>query len=317
MVGVAGRALRQKEHGIADPHRVGVVNLAEELAGIGKLRLEAGEHLFAHRVAAATRCRGRWRRPDPQAGSRIRASCGPCRSRRCVSPFLASRRGRRLQRGACGRQPGRECSRRSGCPAAGRAHRSSGRRPSSGTCRGSQSPAARRQGAPDWNESGGGSTSGVAGSPVTASASSRRFGGHSSRVVVGSKAKIQLARCIVSAIGAAEAAAAGAEAVPEPVRLFPARNRQPLDSIGRDAGKRRRRASAPAASARSKRMRRVTPAALPRRLRLSPACSKSASMCLNLPARGRVSGVEEDAHLAFILSGGSAKAMGLPSGRPA
>src|ERR1039457_292768 len=48
---VAGRALRHKEHRILCAHRVGVVDLAEELAGIGKLRLEFGERIFAHGVA--------------------------------------------------------------------------------------------------------------------------------------------------------------------------------------------------------------------------------------------------------------------------
>ena len=50
--GVAGGALGEKEHGIFHAHGVGIVDLAEEFAGIGKLGVEAGEHLFAHGVAA-------------------------------------------------------------------------------------------------------------------------------------------------------------------------------------------------------------------------------------------------------------------------
>src|ERR1035437_5731681 len=47
----------------------------------------------------------------------------------------------------------------------------------------------------------------------------------------------QLAWGIVSAIGRGEASTACTEAVPEPVHLFPGGNRQPLDSVGGDAGK--------------------------------------------------------------------------------
>ena len=51
-VRVARRALRQKQHRILVPHRVAVVDLAEESRRIRKLALELVLHLLAHREAA-------------------------------------------------------------------------------------------------------------------------------------------------------------------------------------------------------------------------------------------------------------------------
>ena len=49
---VAGRALGEKKHGEFAAHGIGIVNLAKEFARIGKLRFEFGENLFTDGVTA-------------------------------------------------------------------------------------------------------------------------------------------------------------------------------------------------------------------------------------------------------------------------
>ena len=57
---MARRTLGEKQHRVLCPHRVGVVDLAEQFPAIRELRLEARQHLFADSVAAC---------PDPRTDS--------------------------------------------------------------------------------------------------------------------------------------------------------------------------------------------------------------------------------------------------------
>lgn len=61
--------------------------------------------------------------------------------------------------------------------------------------------------------------------------------GYDCAVVGFSKAEIELAGRIFSTVGPAEAAATGAEAVPEPAEFSPFWDWKPLNSIGGDAGR--------------------------------------------------------------------------------
>ena len=78
-------------------------------------------------------------------------------------------------------------------------------------------------------------TSGVDGSPVTASASRRRLRNDRFAIVGGGEAQVQFAGRVFSAVGSAQASLAGAEPCPKPGKV-PAGNGEPLDAVGGAGG---------------------------------------------------------------------------------
>jgi len=228
---VAGRALRQEQHGVSGFDGVGGKDLVEELARVRKLRFEFSEHLFADGITAG-------RSAGADGGNEI---AGPG----AVVEAHAADAG--FDNALDGSAPsGVECS-DDALAAVGHQNRDAIgglHSEEEAGLGGDLSVGAARSGAIRVGASGledevrmklaKGEERGlrVAGYGFGQQAAVGEDGG---AVVARGEAEIQLAGRVFGAIGAGETALSGAESAPKPGKI-PARNGQPFDSVCGMAG---------------------------------------------------------------------------------